>query len=67
MKFTLPLPVPLAPEVIVIHELLLAAVQGQPDVVETVVELLPPPSAMLRTVGETAYEHSVPSCDTVNA
>lgn len=53
VKFTLPLPVRLAPEVIVIHELLLTAVQAQPDVVETAVELLPPPPAMFRAVGET--------------
>ena len=53
MKFTLPLPLRLGAEVIVIHELLLADVQEQPALVDTAVELLPPAPPTFRIVGET--------------
>jgi hypothetical protein len=48
---TVPLPVPLLPDVIVIHETLLVAVQLQPVVVMTLALPLPPPPAMLCDVG----------------
>ena len=44
-KATVPLPVPLAPEVIVSHEALLVAVQVQPVVVVTVTVLAPAAAA----------------------
>ena len=63
---TLPLPVRLAPSVIVIHELLLAAVHAQPDVVVTLVELLPPDPRMVRLVGETVKAQEAAACVTVS-
>ena len=43
---TVPLPVPLAPDVIVIHGALLVAVHAHPLVAVTVTEPVPPPTAM---------------------
>jgi hypothetical protein len=43
-KLTVPLPVPLAPDVIVIHAALLAAVQAHPVVVETATGVPAPPA-----------------------
>jgi hypothetical protein len=51
-KATAPLPAPIAPEVIVIHGALLAAVQGHPSPVVIVKLLFPPLSLTLVLVGE---------------
>ena len=47
-----PLPDPLAPEVMVIHESVAAAVQLQPDGAVTVMLPLPPPVDTVNDVGE---------------
>ena len=49
----MPLPVPLAPESIVIQEVLVVAVQAQPDVVVTPTVLAPPAASGLADVGLT--------------
>jgi hypothetical protein len=54
---TLPLPLPPAPEVMVIHEVLLDAVQMQPLVVDTLMDLLPPSLPTFTLSGETENEH----------
>jgi hypothetical protein len=52
-KPTLPLPLPEEPEVIVIHEALLCAVQGQPkEFVFTASVPVLPPAAILRVDGD---------------
>jgi hypothetical protein len=48
---TVPLPVPLEPPVIVIHESLLVADQPQPDVAVTVTEADPPAAAGAVLIG----------------
>ena len=50
-KFTTPLPEPLAPELIVIQESLLAAVHAHPVVVVTLTLPVPPGAAKLWLVG----------------
>ena len=54
---TLPLPLPLAPAVMVIHEVLLDAVQVQPLAVDTLIVLLPPSLPIFTSPGETEYVH----------
>ena len=49
----MPLPLPLAPDVMVNQELLLAAVQVHPAAVVTVALLVPPAAAGLTAVGAT--------------
>jgi len=51
---TVPLPVPLVPNVIVIHWLLLAAVHAQPELVVTLMEPVAAPPGMVRFVGVIA-------------
>ena len=48
---TVPLPVPLAPDVTVIHAALLAAVQAQPVPVDTATLPIPPGVAIAAVVG----------------
>jgi hypothetical protein len=52
---TVPLPVPLAPDVTVIHEALLTAVHPQPLPAVTVTLPDPPPDPKLCEVGDAAY------------
>ena len=51
-KVTVPLPVPLAPDVIVIQVALLVAVQGQPLLAATLELPLPPPEGNEALAGE---------------
>ena len=53
--YTLPLPVPLAPPVTVIHAALLAAVQAQPAPAVTALLPVPPAAAKASLVGEIEY------------
>jgi hypothetical protein len=52
---TLPFPVPAAPDAIVIHETLLAAVHAHVLVVETVADPVPSLAETLSLVGEIEY------------
>ena len=63
----MPLPEPLAPDVIVMNELLLAAVQLQPACVVTVTLPVPPAAAKLALVGLIEKEQvgAPASCDTL--
>jgi len=54
---TLPLPVPLAPAVIVIHESLLLAVHAHPLDVDTLIVSVPPDLSIFVVLGEIEYEH----------
>jgi hypothetical protein len=56
VKVTGPLPVPLAPPVIVIHVTLLLAVHAHVEVVVTVVDPVAPAAAAVRLDGEMLYE-----------
>lgn len=56
---------PLAPEVTVIHEVLLDAVHEQVLLVETLIDAVAPPRPSRRVVGETEYEHTSGACVTV--
>ena len=62
---TVPLPLPLAPEVMVNHASLLVAVQVQPVVVVTVALLEPAAAVGLSEVGDTVKEHGAAACVTV--
>jgi hypothetical protein len=64
LNVTVPLPVPLALDVMVIHESLLTAVQPQPPVAVIVIVPLPPSFSTLKLVGLMANAH--PACETVN-
>jgi len=55
-KFTVPFPVPLAPEVTVTNPALLTAVHGQVDVVVTVMLPVPPAGVNDWLGGAIAYE-----------
>jgi hypothetical protein len=57
VNVTVPLPVPLAPDVTLIHEVLLDAVHEQVLAVETLIDAVPLPRPSRRLVGETEYEH----------
>ena len=61
----MPLPLPLAPEVIVSQEALLVAVQLQPAVVVTLELLAPAVAAALSVVGATLNVHEAPCWVTV--
>jgi hypothetical protein len=50
---TLPSPLPLAPEAIVIHDVLLLADQRQPADVSTLIDLLPPSFPTFIWLGDT--------------
>jgi hypothetical protein len=63
-KPTVPLPVPLAPAVMVIQESFATAVQAQPELVVTDVDVVPPPATNPTFVGLTMVEHDA-SCATV--
>jgi hypothetical protein len=65
VKATVPLPLPLAPEVIVSQESLLVAVQLQPAIVVTVAALDPPVAAGFTVVGDTVNTHGAPCWLTV--
>ena len=62
----LPLPVPLAPDVTVIHESLLAAVHVHVLLVDTLI--VPPPAAAetLKLFSEIEYEQTMAACVTVS-
>jgi hypothetical protein len=63
VRATVPLPLPLAPALIVIHEAPLAAVQPHPAAAVTVTVVLPAaPSASAKLVGEIVYVQPTPVC-----
>ncbi len=64
VKFTVPFPEPLAPDVMVIHETLRAAVQAQPAPPVTATEALPPDEGTDRVSGEMPNAQPFP-CVTV--
>jgi hypothetical protein len=57
LKPAVPLPVPLAPDVTVMNDALLAAVHVHPLVVVIVEDPVPPPAAAECVVGEMVNEH----------
>ena len=60
LKPTVPLPVPLLPDVIVSHVALLAAVHPHPAEVDTAIEVPAPPAALIDCVaGTIEYEQPV--------
>ena len=61
---TVPLPLPDAPAVTVIHASLLTAVQAQADVAVTVTLTLPPPEVADWLAGEMLKEHAAAACVT---
>jgi hypothetical protein len=62
---TMPLPLPPAPEEMLIHPALLVAVQLHPDGTVTATDVVPPPLATFCEEGEIPYEHPA-ACVTVN-
>jgi hypothetical protein len=62
---TEPLPVPVAPALIVIHATLLVALHAQPVAAVTVTVPLPPADVGLADVGEIVGAHDEPACVTV--
>jgi hypothetical protein len=65
LKATPPVPVPLAPPVMVIQEALLLASHEQPAAVVTVLLPAPPSASNAWLTGETLYEQLVPDCVTL--
>ena len=65
-KATLPLPVPGDPDVIVIHETLLTAVQPHPLEVVKTIEPVPEPAIRLVDDGVAEYVQPAPCWVTVN-
>jgi hypothetical protein len=63
---TAPFPVPLAPDVIVIQESPLVAVQEHPAALETEIVAVPPDGATVSDVGLTEYEQATAACVTAN-
>ena len=61
----MPLPLPLAPDVMVNQEALLVAVHAQPAVVVTVAVLDPAAATGFRVVGATLKVQAAPCCVTV--
>ena len=61
-----PLPLPVAPAVMVIHVALLVAVQLHPVDAKTVIVPAVPAAPALTNVGETVDTHDTPACVTVN-
>jgi hypothetical protein len=66
VKFTSPLVVPSAPEVTVIHDVLVAAVHAHPSEVVTVADPLAPANGACIVVGETVNAHDAAFWVTVN-
>jgi hypothetical protein len=67
LRFTVPLPVPVAPLVTVSQlVLLLTAVHEQPVGAVTLVEIVPAPATMFRLVGVSVKVHPAAACVTVN-
>ena len=64
-KAVVTVPLPVDPDVIVSHELLLVAVQEQPLVVVSVALPVPAVDAGLREVGDTLNEQAAPAWVTV--
>ena len=62
----MPLPLPLAPPVIEIHESFVAAFHAQPAPAVTLTLALPPVEVKLFVVGEIEYVQGAPPCVTVN-
>ena len=60
VKFTVPLPLPLPPDVIEIHGALLVALQPQPAGAVTATAPLPPDGAIDCDSGEIAKAHASP-------
>ena len=58
-------PEPLFELVMVIHELLLTAVQAHVEPVVMVELCCPPPAVVVTVVGDTVYEQAAPVCDTL--
>ena|SRR5205809_16919 len=63
---TVPLPFPLAPEVMVSHVTLLEVVQLQPELEVTCTVPVSDALGCVRLCGEIVYAHVVPDCFTVN-
>ena len=61
---TEPLPVPVAPDVIVIHDTLLFAVHGHPPSAETPTLAFPPAGGTVKSAGSIVNRHGVASCET---
>ena len=61
----MPLPVPVAPAVTVIHASLLVAVQPHPVDALTVTTLEAPAAATVDDIGDSAETHGTPACVTV--
>jgi len=67
LKFTVPLPLPVAPAVTVSQPVsLLAAVHAQPACAVTAVDPVPPLTTTDWLVGEIEYAHAAPAWVTVN-
>jgi hypothetical protein len=66
LKFTVPLPLPEAPLVIVNQLVsLLAAVHAHPVGADTLVDPVPPPATTDRLTGDNANVHDAADCETV--
>jgi hypothetical protein len=63
---TVPLPLPVAPAVTVIHALLLVVVQLHPIDAKTVIVPVAPADTTLAETGEIEDTHDTPACVTVN-
>ena len=66
LNATVPVPVPLAPDVTVSHDALLLAVHPQPLVAVIVTEPVPPAEGSDWVFAESAYEQESADCVTVN-
>ena len=66
LKFTVPLPEPLAPDVMVSQLTPLVAVHAHPVPAVTFVLPVPPVAATLVDVDDSPYVQPAPACDTVN-
>jgi hypothetical protein len=66
LNATVPVPVPLAPDVTVSHDALLLAVHPQPLVAVMVTEPVPPADGSDWLFAESAYEQESADCVTVN-
>jgi hypothetical protein len=66
LNVTVPLPVPLAPDVTVIHDASLAAVHAHVLLVVTLVDAVPAAALTLTLFGEIEYEQTSAACVTVN-
>ena len=66
LNATVPVPVPLAPDVTVSHDAVLLAVHPQPLVAVIVTEPVPPADGSDWLFAESAYEQESADCVTVN-